>query len=322
VRNSDLQAHSELPKFFVVGPPRTGTTWLHRELAGSCSLPRPKETSFFNHEFKRGLKWYEAHFARMNGLPRGEICPTYFYCDAARERMAQLAPQAKIVCCFRKPVARLYSLYKLKRAEAYHDYSFAQSVAFDSEMLDSARYGTHFARWQASFGAQNVLATFMEDLQNDPLQYLRIVCEFVGIAPPEKVNTSPAYGTETMALPRNYRVAHWLNAHRGSLALRLARRAGAKRLLPGGGGFEAVEPGFAAALREILRPEVEKLERLTGRDLSAWKCAVADAPAVVSDAAEPAVMPAPSALPISATLPAVPVLEQESLGLSAPQAEC
>jgi hypothetical protein len=46
----------------------------------------------------------------------GEVAPTYFASNEARERLANTIPDAKIVCIFRNPVDRILSLYRLKRA--------------------------------------------------------------------------------------------------------------------------------------------------------------------------------------------------------------
>src|SRR5258705_10557350 len=52
-----------LPSFFVIGPPRTGTTWLYEVLRNRALLPGPtKETRFFDTHFNRGMEWNRAHF--------------------------------------------------------------------------------------------------------------------------------------------------------------------------------------------------------------------------------------------------------------------
>ena len=50
-----------LPRFLLVGPPRTGTTWLHGVLYHRACLPeRTKETHFFDMFYHKGLDWYRA----------------------------------------------------------------------------------------------------------------------------------------------------------------------------------------------------------------------------------------------------------------------
>src|SRR5882762_7900481 len=69
-----------LPSFFVIGPPRTGTTWLYEVLRDRALLPAPtKETRFFDTHFHRGIDWYRSHFPTLPANRRiGEIAPTYF----------------------------------------------------------------------------------------------------------------------------------------------------------------------------------------------------------------------------------------------------
>ena len=44
-----------LPSFFVIGPPRTGSSWLHEVLTPHAILPSPsKEMRFFDNHFNRG----------------------------------------------------------------------------------------------------------------------------------------------------------------------------------------------------------------------------------------------------------------------------
>ena len=51
-----------LPDFIHVGPPRTGTTWLHEVLKGHVGLPEGKSTRFFETEYHRGIEWYADFF--------------------------------------------------------------------------------------------------------------------------------------------------------------------------------------------------------------------------------------------------------------------
>ena len=85
-RPSTIEPHRCLPSFFIVGPPRTGTSWLHEILSGHVALPEPtKETRFFDNHFHRGLEWYVHHFPRLApGRHVGEVAPTYFASAPAR----------------------------------------------------------------------------------------------------------------------------------------------------------------------------------------------------------------------------------------------
>ena len=174
-----------LPSFIHVGPPRTGTTWLHQKLMGHVGLPIRKETRFFDLHYDRGVEWYCNAFGDCPpDVPLGEMGPTYFSNASARERIKHLIPDCKIVVTFREPAARLYSLYRLIRSG-----SRPVSDTFDEYwrfQLDSGAdlcsYATHLKRWQAAFGKSRVLALFYEDLDSDPQDYLDSICSFIGAA--------------------------------------------------------------------------------------------------------------------------------------------
>ncbi len=173
-----------VPSFFVLGPPRTGTSWLHEVLSEHALLPGPtKETRFFDIHFHRGANWYLAHFPkRSDNRSVGEVAPTYFASTKARERIVRLLPHAKVVCIFRNPIERIFSLYRLKRAYGMIPWSFEQAIVRDPELTESAKYATHLKAWRSALGANQVLATVYEDLRHNPPSYIDTIASFIGIA--------------------------------------------------------------------------------------------------------------------------------------------
>src|SRR5215467_713812 len=147
-----------LPSFFVVGPPRTGTTWLDKILRHRVTLPsRTKETRFFDMHFRRGLGWYQAHYPVSSGDRLvGEVAPTYFASAQACRHIKELIPTAKIVCIFRNPVDRVISLYRVKRAYGITRWSIDEALAQDQELIESGKYATHLRTWRQAFGADRV----------------------------------------------------------------------------------------------------------------------------------------------------------------------
>lgn len=272
-----------LPSFFIIGPPRTGTSWLHSVLSESAWLSHPtKETRFFDRHFDRGLDWYGAHYKRATGTRAvGEIAPTYFASSEARERMAQLIPKAKIVCTFRNPVDRILSLYRLKRAYGWISWTLEDALTRDPELMESSRYADHLKSWQETFGSSQVMATVHDDMQTDPQSYVDKVVDFVGAI---RVKLRPSQmnrvlTSDSMTQPRNYyltrgalRLAEWSKAKRLDGVVAGAKRIGALRFLVGGGSpFPELTVPQRSKLRELFRAEVDKLEAMLNRDLSAWK---------------------------------------------------
>src|SRR5438874_7151974 len=162
-----------LPDYFLIGPPRTGTSWLHSVLNEHTVLPTTKETRFFDLHFHRGVDWYRAHYPSLtSNRPMGEVAPTYFASDQARERIALTVPDARIVCIFRDPVERIVSLYRLKRAYGMIPWTFEQAISRDPELMESGKYATNLKAWRRRLGAGQVLATVYDDLCNQPQAYV------------------------------------------------------------------------------------------------------------------------------------------------------
>lgn len=276
-------ARNWVPSFFVIGPPRTGTTWLYEVLKEYAVLPSPtKETRFFDAHFHRGLDWYRAHFvAPALGKRIGEIAPTYFASNEASERIVRHVPNAKVVCVFRNPVDRVVSLYKLKRAYGLIPWTFEQAMTRDPEMLESSKYATRLKHWQSALGQDQVMATFYHDLVERPQEYLNAVVDFLGI-PRIQLSQSQRFrihASETMTHPRSFdrtrrasTVADWFKARRLDRVVAAVRNSPLRRLFLGGGPpFGEMPQEIVSWLYRLFRAEVEELETMLQRDLSAWK---------------------------------------------------
>jgi len=278
-----------LPDFIAIGPPRTGTTWLHRVLEGHVGLPAGiKETQFFAWNHAKGLEWYHPFFRDApRALPAGEIAPACFDHPEARERIAALIPRCRILCTLRDPIARLYSQYKVwHRAgllEGPFDYARQRH-----QLGASASYAFNLRQWQRIFGGSNVMVLFHDDLSAKPQAYMDAVCDFIGIAKIDLAKS--AIGTRRIGSsarkPRSARMAIWGQRLRDRLIAR--RRVRLARLLEagaplwpiffaGGPPYPPLDPRTDIRLREQLRPEIEELEELVGRDLSMWLAPRAEA---------------------------------------------
>ena len=118
--------------FFIIGPPKAGTSALHRALSfhPQLHLSRIKEPKFFlspgvrpHPSGQRGpgdahsaQEWvwrtdrYAAQFASApSGSHRGESTPFYLYDHAAQTRIAEAVPDARLIAVLRDPVDRAYS---------------------------------------------------------------------------------------------------------------------------------------------------------------------------------------------------------------------
>ncbi len=281
---------SRLPDFLAVGPQRTGTTWLHEVTKPHLGLPRGiKETDFFLKNYAMGMAWYREFFRGYpSAMLLGEVDPNYFGEDVARERIAKDIPRAKIIVTLRDPVERAYSSYRVMRRDAWTRVSFEETVANNRVIRQSSRYAHHLTNWQRSFGTDRVLACLYDDLEESPQKFLDAICDFIGAKrikvegsaiASERVNTV-THAPRSRKLAQNARNARdWMRLHRWHRAVAILERAGIWRICFGGGEeFGALDPEIDARLRAHFRPEIDALERLIDRDLSAWKTTRTDAP--------------------------------------------
>lgn len=220
----------------------------------------------------------------------GEVAPTYFASSQARERIAQIVPNAKIVCVFRNPVDRVLSLYRLKRAYGMSPWTFEHAMLKDPELLESGKYATHLKEWFNAIGKNQVLVTIYDDLKRDPQTFLDTVTDFLGITriPLNASHMQSINASEGLTHPRNYfltrtatGMADWFKAVRLDRLVAAAKRKYLlKFFLRSGSRFDSLSADRADQLYELFRPEVEELEVMLNRDFPAWKSAAAKCSAV------------------------------------------
>lgn len=281
--NEAIDPELRRPDFIAVGPPRAATTWLDEALRGHVGLPRNrKETDFFKRNYARGLRWYLEYFRDCPpDLPCGEICPTLFPLPEARERIAHDLPGVKIIVTLRDPVARAYSYYRLMRRYAWVKTDFEDAVRNRKDIRDCNRYAFHLREWQRLFGASRVLVCFYDDLKRSPQDYVDRISDFIG-APRFKLATGIVASEEVNGVARAPRSKHlaqnarnlqiWLDDNDWHRTRDLFERWGVWRYCYGRGEeFKPLDPAVDARVRALFVDEVAQLERLVGRDLSAWK---------------------------------------------------
>ncbi len=272
-----------LPEFLGVGPPRTGTTWLHTALEGHVDLPYGvKETLYFTTFYDKGFDWYARHFRYATGERKvGEICP-YFFDTEVLDRIKPLMPNLKIICTLRDPVDRLYSMYKaLRYAGLARRGTFEQTLAVWPSMAKGNRYAANLQNWYDYFGRENVLVTRYEELRSDPQQYLNRVTDFISIGrisledrprAHDDVNSFKRVPKNRHLARRAWKFKYWLKGRQSYGMVNLLERTGVWDFCAGRGDpYQPLTIETDARLRQQFLPEVEALEQMLKIDLSAWK---------------------------------------------------
>jgi len=148
------------------------------------------------------------------------------------------------------------------------------------------------ASWQRAFGEERVLVLFYEDLSSDPQHYLDEISEFLGLPAIElersRVGKGRVHEAERAARQNaisqlagkiysklaSYDLSGLQILGRNPIVKQLLRRWFVEQ-------FEPLDEVTADEIRSLVLPETERLEEMTGRDLSAWK---PQSKAVVDDA--------------------------------------
>jgi hypothetical protein len=195
--------------------------------------------------------------------------------------LSQTVPDAKIICVFRNPAERIVSLYRLKRAYGLIPWNFEEAMERDSELMETSRYASNLKLWRRSFGAGNVMASVYDDLRDRPQDFVDRLVDFIGV-PRFMLRDSQlvsVHDSERMTHPRSYSrtrsailVADWFKSKRLDRVVSAFKRSSlCKFVLGGGQPFPPVSAGLVKQLYEKFRPDVEELEGMLHRDLSAWK---------------------------------------------------
>ncbi len=219
VRASESSISLErFPDFLIVGPQRTGTTWLHANLREhpEVFLAEPKELFYFSRlqtpEHPRfqstELSWYLGFFRdplwrwtlkqalclarhRRPYRPRirGEATASYAALDPeVIADIALLNPQLKVIVMIRNPVERAWShaMKDLVRnaGRRFEDVGEDEFAAFfaDPYQLRCAHFVENIGNWKKAFGDQQVFVGLFDDIARRPADFMMDVLRFLGVS--------------------------------------------------------------------------------------------------------------------------------------------
>lgn len=196
--------------FICIGPGRSGTSWLYRILREhpEITLPKVKETEFFNNNVQKGFKWYEALFdlGPASNI-RGEISNMYYADILALHRINDHLPNVKIIFMARRPsqLFESYLRFGLRRGLSfamdsaeigYQPLGVFMGSGYTSRLkklcltpgdvmpiLDAVDVAKHLSVAREIFGATNVHVVQYEHLRLKPKEVATNVFSFLEVAP-------------------------------------------------------------------------------------------------------------------------------------------
>ena len=250
MNNGDLP----LPNFLIIGAERCATRWLRANLEEHPDVFTPSAAlSFFSNHKRmrtRGSKGYRQQFQGWSGEAFvGESSPSYLLPGndprSVARRIDAALPDVKLIALVRDPVDRMYSalLHHIKRGRLSADADlFAMVAAGDPDVEDlglvgAGRYTANLFPYHSIF-RDRLLVLVVDDIRTDPGSVYDAAVRHIG---------APA-GFEPSRLERV------LFSNRRSVRATGSRLTAEQRRI----------------LHMLFRGDVEELEALIGRDLTAW----------------------------------------------------
>jgi hypothetical protein len=299
-----LPNFDRMPNLFIVGAAKAGTTALYHYLAQhpQAFVSRVKEPMFFSRDeyYARGLDWYEYFYFRgaENYPVRVEATPHYLYWSekvAPRIKGVYGERPVKFMVSFRDPVSRAYSWYWNMVREGREELEFDEALRVEDHRLEQnrhelrrlgsmvygysagSRYASLLQPYLDLFPAEDFYFVFQDDLKARLQETGANIFEFLGIEPSLQVsssNSNPAAMPRSPLLHKTLRQPSLLKEFikpflPGRVRSRLKSsmmQANLKETT-----YAPLDPQLAHELRLTYSTEIDKLEEITGRELSSWK---------------------------------------------------
>lgn len=246
--------------FLGIGVQKGGTTWLYHQLARhpQVAFPRGKEMHYWDASAAPNADEWAALLEppsrrSRSGRPikTGEITPAYATLPVEKiKAIHRRCPDVRVFISLRNPLDRAWSAALMGLARA----QMLVHEASDQWFLDHFRSAASRARgdylgcldrWGSVFPRDQLLILFQDDIASSPAAVLDALASHIGID-----------ATEFASLPE---------------------MAIGEVVVPGlGDGVVSsapppLRPSLLKPLLDLYGRDIVKLERLTGRDLSAWR---------------------------------------------------
>ncbi|WP_263840182.1 sulfotransferase domain-containing protein [Salinibacter sp.] len=292
--------------FIGIGPPKTGTTWIFKNLKShpKLFLPSFKESHFWTKE-KVGSKEVENYKSCFSEVSEeklvGEISTDYFHSSVAAKNINRYHPDVLLFTVLRNPIDQIQSHYWHLQRQQFHQWTregtpnTLEEALHDRRirelLVEPALYAKHLARWLSYFDRDQLLILFFEDMKQDSQGFLRQIFNHIGVEPSFQKNkldldgstvrggTSPRSDVHERVRAFLYeklvrKVYHPLKKKIGVYsAKKLKEMLRVREILDWlfrKKGYPEMKPATKNHLKTKLHDDVRSLEELTGRDLSHW----------------------------------------------------
>ncbi len=237
-------------------------------------------------------KYDQLYLNGKQGQLRGDASPGYLYFRHTAARIREHNPDAKIICILRDPCSRAFSQFMLHIRSGFEDVrNFDSALAKEKfriskgwwwghHYLEAGKYAEQWQVYCDQFPKSQRLLLFYDDLSKDPTGTYRKICKFLNIPslPNAEINLRFNTTAELASVPRFFALHRaLLHGAFGSRFLHfLIPKSVAqliRRLII---NFNIIErPELSASgrqkLLEYYESDIDRISKLSGRDLSSWK---------------------------------------------------
>ncbi len=261
-----------LPNFVVIGAQRCATGWISQCLREHPDIYMARdETRFFDNYYDKGIRWWQREFfADYAGEKAvGEKTANYLYNPRSAERIAQTLPNAKLICCLRNPVTRMWSNYimKINQKKSKERQEFEQAVKTDPELVERGLYFKQLNRFLNYFSPEQLMVTIYEHKFANPVLFMQNIYRFLGVdaeyvPPSAKIQVKPGAFEQIYCFPRI--IARALTTGKSPF------RRLYSRIRPDDMQIKVDDDKYKDLIKLFL-PDIHKLENIINKNLSIWK---------------------------------------------------
>jgi hypothetical protein len=236
------------------------------------------------------VKTEAEYFALFRSAPGdrvlGEVSPVYLQSVFAAGRVASLIPEAKIAAILRDPVDRAFAHFIGRRRDGLDRRTeFAATIAEElanpspkqlafNNYLAIGKYAHFLKPFLTAFPLDRVKILFFDDFVRDPIAVLNDLFGFLGVSavgPDFAVDRRNQGGITKNPLLRALWTGTALQRARLRSHLPKCLRDRVGRIFLGSMDHPKLADDLRPVMRAYFAEDVAELERLTGRDLSAWR---------------------------------------------------
>ena len=280
------------PDFIGIGAQKCATTWVYSILnahpALALAMPEggDKDTRFFSYYYDRGFAWYEDQFNKLGeNTVKGEFSTSYFTSREAPQRIAEYAPDIKLLVCLRNPIERAFSNHKhevsLGRIKGEYR-NFEKALQKNPMYLHQSLYHIHLSRWLEHFPPENILVVLVDDIEQKADRVVESIYRFLGVDPSfqpkfrhQQVHQSRVVSSSFLEISVTLLSSLIKRLGLGSI-IGILRNMGIKSAIDkansrtGSETFPPMEPATRDYLIEYFRDANDTLGKILERDLSFW----------------------------------------------------